>query len=634
MKKYLLWKTSEEQLQSPLLAAQAPDEPHHASFLQLPTITADQADYRLTTGSTLSAAEQPSSQFVVRSDLTAAYPGAGLSAYPSAFSAVGSPAAVAAASSAAAAAAAAAAGQLCFAPMSPGLINHYGSLMCSPVLLDRLGPHILRSHVSTAQFKPIPNNERVDLDRFRLKEPQEWGMDDVVAWMIAIARRHQIAVEDMNIHKFASCTGPLLLLMSEQHFVDRDAQFGSMLYREFRKLVSDDNSFLDDWMRAYKEESGFTDDQQPSTSRQGVQHTSIHMGRPALASASSSHHPHLLQQPGTSAAISSVAPPKSVGIGAKFHGKGPPAVDAVDRLKLEGGAGARTEEGDRALHGVNLKIRKNKDGKPRKRSQHTKGNKLWEFIRDALKDANTCPSVVRWEDPVEGVFRIVESEKLARLWGDKKNNQKMTYEKLSRAMRTYYEKLILVPVPKTGLYPKKLVYKFGPNAHGWSTLPGAVMASSNVKDEPEDDDDDDDDDMDRNNSPMPDTPPALQQYYYNTKILLPVSGRRLVYKFGPSAQGWRDGGVGVAQSQPSRPAASSSAFPLGQQSSHALFDFGRPPLFVDQLLSTVVARKMTEELGELDDDDGCDPDDDEEGFDDDMTFPSDVVGLSFADANS
>lgn len=40
-----------------------------------------------------------------------------------------------------------------------------------------------------------------------------------------------------------------------------------------------------------------------------------------------------------------------------------------------------------------------------------------------------------WEDASEGVFRIVESEKLAKLWGEKKNNQKMTYEKLSRAMR-------------------------------------------------------------------------------------------------------------------------------------------------------------------------------------------------------
>jgi hypothetical protein len=126
---------------------------------------------------------------------------------------------------------------------------------------------------------------------------------------------------------------------------------------------------------------------------------------------------------------------------------------------------------------------------------------------------------------------------------------------------------------------------------------------------------------------------SFYRYYYNTKILLPVSGRRLVYKFGPSAQGWREGGVvGVGQTPSARPSVS-SAFSLGQQPPHALFDFGRPPLFVDQLLSTVVARKMTEELGELDEDDGCDPDDDEDGFDDDLPFPSDATGLAFAEEN-
>lgn len=54
---------------------------------------------------------------------------------------------------------------------------------------------------------------------------------------------------------------------------------------------------------------------------------------------------------------------------------------------------------------------------------------------------NNC---FRWEDPIEGVFRIVESEKLARLWGEKKNNQKMTYEKLSRAMRFVIQLIIAV----------------------------------------------------------------------------------------------------------------------------------------------------------------------------------------------
>lgn len=30
--------------------------------------------------------------------------------------------------------------------------------VASPLLLDRLGPHILRSQISTAQYKAIPNN--------------------------------------------------------------------------------------------------------------------------------------------------------------------------------------------------------------------------------------------------------------------------------------------------------------------------------------------------------------------------------------------------------------------------------------------------------------------------------------------
>lgn len=40
--------------------------------------------------------------------------------------------------------------------------------------------------------------------------------------------------------------------------------------------------------------------------------------------------------------------------------------------------------------------------------------------------------------------------------------------------RTYYASKILVPVPKNGRYPKKLVYKFGPTAHGWQYDPNYI----------------------------------------------------------------------------------------------------------------------------------------------------------------
>ena len=77
----------------------------------------------------------------------------------------------------------------------------------------------------------------------------------------------------------------------------------------------------------------------------------------------------------------------------------------------------------------------NSSSSSRRRKQDRGYGKLWEFIRDLLHDPKYCPSMVRWEDVNDGVFRIVQSEKLANLWGTIKNNPRMTYEKLSRAMR-------------------------------------------------------------------------------------------------------------------------------------------------------------------------------------------------------
>jgi len=91
-----------------------------------------------------------------------------------------------------------------------------------------------------------------------------------------------------------------------------------------------------------------------------------------------------------------------------------------------------------------------------------KGNHLWEFIRDLLKSSHYNPDYIRWEDSSSGVFRIVHSEAVAKAWGKKKNNPRMTYEKLSRAMRYYYKRDILERVDG-----RRLVYKFGKKAYGW-----------------------------------------------------------------------------------------------------------------------------------------------------------------------
>ena len=78
---------------------------------------------------------------------------------------------------------------------------------------------------------------------------------------------------------------------------------------------------------------------------------------------------------------------------------------------------------------------------------------LWMFLFDILLDSNKS-NVATWEDQ-KGMFRIRDPTKLADMWGEKRNRTNMTYEKLSRSLRHYYEKKILRKVPK-----RKYTYKF------------------------------------------------------------------------------------------------------------------------------------------------------------------------------
>uniref|UniRef100_A0A8C0BVF3 E74 like ETS transcription factor 5 n=1 Tax=Buteo japonicus TaxID=224669 RepID=A0A8C0BVF3_9AVES len=93
--------------------------------------------------------------------------------------------------------------------------------------------------------------------------------------------------------------------------------------------------------------------------------------------------------------------------------------------------------------------------------QDLQNSHLWEFVRDLLLSPEKNGGILEWEDRGQGIFRVVKSEALAKMWGQKKKNDRMTYEKLSRALRYYYKTGILERVDR------RLVYKFGKNAHGW-----------------------------------------------------------------------------------------------------------------------------------------------------------------------
>merc|ERR1712110_972546 len=91
--------------------------------------------------------------------------------------------------------------------------------------------------------------------------------------------------------------------------------------------------------------------------------------------------------------------------------------------------------------------------------------KLWEFIRDLLKNEKYNPKIIMWEDIERGEFRIVDSVLVAKLWATVKKNKKMNYEKLSRAMRYYYKQNIFGIVEN-----KRLVYRFASKAKNWKPV--------------------------------------------------------------------------------------------------------------------------------------------------------------------
>ncbi|NWU51368.1 ETV7 factor, partial [Dromas ardeola] len=79
---------------------------------------------------------------------------------------------------------------------------------------------------------------------------------------------------------------------------------------------------------------------------------------------------------------------------------------------------------------------------------------LWDYVYQLLSDSRYEP-YIKWEDKEARVFRVVNPNGLAQLWGNHKNRMNMTYEKMSRALRHYYKLNIIKKEPG-----QKLLFRF------------------------------------------------------------------------------------------------------------------------------------------------------------------------------
>lgn len=94
-----------------------------------------------------------------------------------------------------------------------------------------------------------------------------------------------------------------------------------------------------------------------------------------------------------------------------------------------------------SLFRVFLYLEEEKNAKPcTKNAIH-----LWEFLLELLSDEE-CVSLICWTKAEEFEFKLKDQEEVARRWGNLKQKPRMNYDKLSRALRYYYQKNIIKKV--------------------------------------------------------------------------------------------------------------------------------------------------------------------------------------------
>ncbi|KAM9723953.1 fli-1 proto-oncogene, ETS transcription factor-related sequence isoform 2-T3 [Menidia menidia] len=78
---------------------------------------------------------------------------------------------------------------------------------------------------------------------------------------------------------------------------------------------------------------------------------------------------------------------------------------------------------------------------------------LWQFLLELLSNSDNA-GIITWEGN-NGEFKMTDPDEVAKRWGERKSKPNMNYDKLSRALRYYYDKNIM-----TKVHGKRYAYKF------------------------------------------------------------------------------------------------------------------------------------------------------------------------------
>ncbi|XP_030625313.1 transcription factor ETV7 isoform X3 [Chanos chanos] len=270
---------------------------------------------------------------------------------------------------------------------------------------------LMSTNTNTASLYSTAPDELCKLPgRLRIN-PSLWDKDDVNHWLRWAQREYSLRKTD---HDKFEMNGKALCLLTKEDFRLRCPSSGDVLYellqyvkQQRRGVVSQPSSKI------------------PISS--GPQLPQSQVPEPTTDLRGLPHHPEEAQYPPSTAGSFSTHSTESMGINDKDE-----PLNLCSRAERSRSP-PRQAEANGKIADCRL---------------------LWDYVYHLLSDTR-YESYIRWEDPESMVFRIVDPNGLARLWGNHKNRANMTYEKMSRALRHYYKLNIIKK--ETG---QRLLFRF------------------------------------------------------------------------------------------------------------------------------------------------------------------------------
>ncbi|KAL0893434.1 hypothetical protein ABMA27_015018 [Loxostege sticticalis] len=327
-------------------------------------------------------------------------------------------------------------------------------------------PDYHEPEIDTAVYHNLVNSREYRREEWKLKVVDEWNDDDTVSWVIDTAQCMGFSEYDVPFHNFKVDGSELKLMRREEvlqrmvaHHVDPmvSRRLAEVVYEKLQCRLSEEMyRERDSSVFRYVESDQY---QHPDTVQTVLDLDSLDHKHRLYGSDYRPNDSSLMQGLCDSSDDTEEVFRSSPRASSEYYGSdGSKSGDEDDKRKSFKRPPGRPK------------------GSGRKICKRPRSVSVPEFLRNLLLDTRYNPTIIKWEDRELKKFRFVKPDEVAKLWGKLKQNDNMTFEKFSRAMRYHYRQSVLVSVPTA-----RLVYQFGPKGPDITT-----SSSSSVKVKSED----------------------------------------------------------------------------------------------------------------------------------------------------